>query len=140
MAKKTVETPEQARAEQEHQAVAVSSGGAAAQHTLRNIGLIIGREYKNRVTQRSFSSSSIILLVIVFIAAFIPTIVQLVTERTNSQTHVMVVNNTGTVAGLDETALVSYINSELNGTNTSFSMTPMPIPQTTATCLKSRLL
>ena len=28
--------------------VAVRSGGAAAQHTLRNIGLIIGREYSTR--------------------------------------------------------------------------------------------
>ncbi len=60
MAKKTVETPEQARLEQEHKAIAVSTGGAAAQNTWRNIRLIIGREYKNQVTQRSFVISSLL--------------------------------------------------------------------------------
>ena len=103
MAKNTVGTPEKEVAEQEQGAVAVASGGAAAQHTLRNIRLIIGREYKNRVTQRSFVITSVILLVIVFLAPFIPTIVQLVqhgTAQPASQTQVVVVNNAGTVAGL----------------------------------------
>ena len=119
MAKKTMETPEQERAEQGQRAVVVSSGGAAAQNTLRNIRLIIGREYKNRVTQRVFLITSIILLAIVFLAPFIPTIVQLVqhlTARPGSPTQVVVVNNAGTVAGLNETMLVSHISSELNGT------------------------
>ena len=101
MAKNTVETPEKGVAEQEQGAVAVASGGAAAQHTLRNIRLIIGREYKNRVTQRSFVITSVILLVIAFLAPFIPTIVQLVqhgTAQPASQTQVVVVNNAGTVA------------------------------------------
>ena len=71
--------------EQEQGTVAVSSGGAAAQNNLRNIRLIIGREYKNRVTQRSFIITSVILLVIVFLAAFIPTIVQLITAGPTSQ-------------------------------------------------------
>jgi ABC-2 type transport system permease protein len=122
MAKKTVETPEQARAEQEQRAVAVSSSGAAAQHTLRNIRLIIGHEYKNRVTQRVFIITSIILLAIVFLAPFIPTIVQLVqhiTARPGSQTQVVVVNNAGAVAGLNEAMLISYISSDLNGTTTT---------------------
>ncbi len=65
MAKKLMERPEQERSEQEQRAVAVSSRGAAAQNTLRNIRLIIGREYTNRVTQRSFLITSTILLVIV---------------------------------------------------------------------------
>jgi ABC-2 type transport system permease protein len=122
MAKKTVETPEKEVAEREQRAVAVSTGGAAAQNTLRNIGLIIGREYKNRVTQRVFLVTSIILLVIVFLAPFIPTIVQLVqhlTARPGSQTQVVVVNNAGTVADLNEAMLTSYISSQLNGTNPS---------------------
>ena len=50
MPQKTVETPVPERRQQEQGAVAVSSGGAAAQHNLRNIGLIIERDYKNRVT------------------------------------------------------------------------------------------
>jgi ABC-2 type transport system permease protein len=123
MAKKLVDMPEQERSEQEHRAVAVSSSGAAAQNTLRNIRLIIGREYKNRVTQRSFLITSIILLVIVFLAAFIPTIVQFVqhiTAQPGSQTQVVVVNNAaGTVAGLNEAMLTSYISAELNGTTTT---------------------
>ncbi len=118
MAKKPVERPEQERSAQEQRAVVVSSGGAAAQNTLRNIRLIIGREYKNRVTQRSFLITSMILLVIVFLAAFVPTIVQLIAARTTSQTHVVVVDDAGSIAGLNEATLTAYINSELNGTNT----------------------
>src|SRR6266849_2061414 len=122
MAKKLIERPEQERSEQEHRAVAVSSSGAAAQNTLRNVRLIIGREYKNRVTQRSFIITSIILLVIVFLAAFIPTIVQFVqsiTTQPGSQTQVVVVNDAGSIAGLNETTLTSYISSQLNGTTTT---------------------
>ena len=124
MPKKTVATPEretpaQDLPEQERTSVAVSSGGAATLHTWRNIRLIIGREYTYRVTQRSFVITSVILLVIVFLAAFIPTIVRLIASGTNAQTHIVVVNNAGTVAGLDETNLISYINSELNGTSSS---------------------
>src|SRR5712691_10329801 len=110
MAKKPVDMPEQERSEREHRAVAVSSSGAAAQNALRNIRLIIGREYKNCVTQRSFIITSIILLVIVFLAAFIPTIVQFVqhiTASPGSQTQVVVLNNAGTVAGLNEAMLIS---------------------------------
>jgi ABC-2 type transport system permease protein len=120
MPKKPVDIPEQKHSEQEQRAVVVSSSGAAAQNTLRNVRLIIGREYTNRMTQRSFIITSILLLVIVFLAAFIPTIVQLVqhvTARPSSPTHVVVVNNAGAVAGLNETALIASINSQLNGTN-----------------------
>ncbi len=119
MAKKTMETSEQERAEHEQRAIAVSSGGAAARHNWRNIRLIIGREYKNRITQRSFIITSILLLVIVFLAAFIPTIaqfVQSITAPPSSQTQVVVVNEAGSVAGLNEARLTSYISSQLNGT------------------------
>jgi ABC-2 type transport system permease protein len=121
-----VETPEKGPAEQEQRAIAVASGGAASRQTLRNTRLIIGREYKNRVTQRVFIITSIILLAIAFLAPFIPTIVQLVqsiTARPGSQTQVAVVNNAGTVAGLNEAMLISYIDSDLNGTTTT---TPAP--------------
>ena len=121
---KTVETLERTTTaktlpEQEPAFVAVSSGGAATLNTWRNIRLIIGREYKYRVTQRSFVIMSVILLVIVVIAAFIPTIVQLLASGSNPQTHIVVVNNAGTVAGMDEASLIAYINSELNGTSSS---------------------
>ncbi len=147
--KKTVETPEKETTaktppEQAPAFVAVSSGGAAAQHNLRNIGLIIGREYKNRVTQRSFVITSVILLVIVFLAPFIPTIVQLVqhgTVQPASQTQIVVVNNAGTVAGLSEAALIPYIASQLNGTN-SPSSAPFAIsgqPQTALNSLRNQV-
>ena len=144
MTTNTVETPEKAVAEQEQGAIAVSSGGAAAQNNLRNIGLIIGREYKYRVTQRSFVITSVILMVIVFLAPFIPTIVQLVqhgTAQPASQTQVVVVNNAGTVAGLSETALIPYISSQLNGTNPG-SSAPYAIssqPQTALNGLRNQV-
>ncbi|HLJ34638.1 MAG TPA: hypothetical protein VKU38_13340, partial [Ktedonobacteraceae bacterium] len=108
MATNTVETPEKNLVEQEPGTIAVSVDGAAAQHTLRNIRLIIGREYKNRVTQRSFIIISVILLAIVFLAAFIPTIVQLITAgptSPTSQTHIVVVNDAGSIAGMNEAEL-----------------------------------
>ena len=119
MAKKTAQTQEQAQPVQEHDAVIVSRGEAAKANNWRNIRLIIGREYKNRVTQRSFLIASIILLLIVFLAAFVPTIVQFFASRSPSQTSIVVVNHAGTVAGLDNSALTSYINTTLNGTNTN---------------------
>ncbi len=118
MSQITVKPPEQEHPEQEHGAVAVSSSGAAAQNNLRNIGLIIAREYKNRVRARSFIITSVILLVIVFIAAFVPTIVQYITSLSSAPTHIAVVNNAGPVASMNETAVISYINTQLNGTNT----------------------
>lgn len=116
MSKKSVETPVQERREQEQGAMAVSSGGAAALNNLRNIRLIIGREYKNRVTQRSFIITSVILLVIVFLAAFIPTMVLFFSSRSSGQTSIVVVNDAGSVAGLTDTALAASIGTALNGT------------------------
>jgi ABC-2 type transport system permease protein len=119
MSKNTVEMPVPERREQEQGTIAVSSGGAAAQNNLRNIRLIIGREYKNRVTQRSFRITSVILLIIVFLAAFVPTIVQLITAgptSPTSQTHIVVVNDAGSVAGLTDTELAATIGTALNGT------------------------
>ena len=127
------QTPVQKRREQEQGATAVSSG-AAAQNNLRNIGLIIGREYRNLVKRRSFIISSVLLLVIVFLAAFIPTVGQLITARTPTPTQIVVVNDAGTVAGLNDVALTSYIRTELNGTNTG-SQAPYAISSQPATNL-----
>src|SRR5690349_9115385 len=97
MSKNTVVTPEKELQEQEQRAVAVSSGGASNQNTLRNIGLIVGREYKNRMTQRSFIISTIIILVLLVIGACVPTIIQYFTSHSNSQTHITVVNKAGSI-------------------------------------------
>lgn len=115
MDKQPTGLPEQASADQAYSAVAVPSGGAAAQHTLRNIGLIIGREYITRIKARSFIITTSFLLVIVFLAAFIPTLVQYVTARPSGPTQVVVVNEAGSIAGMDDTMLASYINADLNG-------------------------
>src|SRR5438128_9881434 len=116
MATNTVETPAKNGVEQEQGTIVVSVDGAAAQNNLRNIRLIIGREYKNRVTQRSFIITSIILLVIVFLAAFIPTIVlfvQHITAHPSSQNQVVVVNDAVNVEVLNEVTMTSNIRSEL---------------------------
>ena len=129
MSKKTVdaperETPAQDIPERVRTSIAVGSGGAATLHNWRNIRLIIGHEYKSRVTQRVFIIVSIILLAIVFLVPFIPTVVQFVqhiTAHPASQTQMVVVNSAGTVAGLNETTLIAYVNAQLNGTKTGSS-------------------
>src|SRR5258708_17201498 len=118
MSKKSMGTQAKGQSQQEQTAVAVSSGGAANQNTCRNIGLIVGREYKNRVTQRSFIISSIIILVLVIIAAFVPTVIQYFTSTSNSQTKILEVNNAGTIAGFNGDALAPYIRTAVNGTAT----------------------
>src|SRR5260370_4725375 len=99
--------------EPQQRAIAVSLGGAATQHTWRNIGLIVGREYKNRVTQRSFIISTIIILLLVVIVAFVPTIIQYFTFTSNMQNKMVVVTNAGPIAGLDDDALVRYLATAL---------------------------
>src|ERR1700694_311202 len=123
MPKNTTVTPEKELQEQEQRAVAVTAGGAATAHNGRNIRLIIGREYKNRVTQRSFIISSIVIMALVVIAAFVPTVIQLITSHSNSQTKIVVVNNAGPIAGLSNDALAQSIDATLNGTANSTSGT-----------------
>lgn len=119
MAKTTVQPPVPESPEPPQQAVAVRSGGAATQQTARNIRLILGREYTNRVKARSFIITSVILLTIMFLAAFVPTIVQYISDRVSAPTQVVVANGAGSIAGLSDTALAAYIGAELNGTTAS---------------------
>src|SRR5260370_38285479 len=122
MATNTVETPEKNAAEQQQGAVAVSSG-AAAQNNLRNIGLILGRENRNLVKRRSFIVTSVLLLVIVFLAAFIPTVIQLVSAASSSsgQTRLAVVNEAGSVAGLTGRELTASLATAFTGQRTGSS-------------------
>jgi ABC-2 type transport system permease protein len=117
MAKKTVETPEQAGPERALKAIEVRPGGATAKDAWRNIRLIIAREYKGRITQRGFIIGSVVLVVLVAAAAFIPTITEYIASRSTAQTQVVVVNSAGTIGGLDAAALLSYISTNLNGPN-----------------------
>ena len=122
MLKNTLLNPRKSDAQEpetseQQSSVLVSTGGEANQHTLRNIGLITGREYKNRVTQRSYIISTVVILVLVVIAAFVPTIIQVIAAKSNSQTRVAIMNNAGNIGSLNENALESYIATNLNGTS-----------------------
>ena len=85
------------------------------QNNLRNIGLIIEREYKYRLSQRSFKISTVVILILIIIGSFVPTIVAYINSVSNSQTKVVVVNNAGTIAGMNNTTLLHYIDATLNG-------------------------
>lgn len=117
MLKNPLVTPEQRNPEQdEPQAVAISAGGAARQNTWRNIGLIVGREYKQRVAQRSFIISTIIILVLIILGACAPTIIGYFASKSSSQAKITIVNNAGSIAGLGGNDLNSRIGTYLNGT------------------------
>src|SRR5450755_473414 len=115
MPKNTPVIQELTEQEKNQSSVAVRVGGAAAQNTMRNIGLIVGREYKNRLSQRSFIISTIVILVLVLIGACVPTVFQYFAAKTSSQTKLAVVNNAGAVGGMSSTTLPGYIGTQLNG-------------------------
>jgi len=118
--------------EQEKSAIAVRIGrGAANQQTPRNIGLIIGREFKNRVTQRSFRISTIIILILIVVGACVPTLIQYFSSKSNAHTNIVVVNSAGAIGGLEDDTLTKYIQASLNGTST----TPTPGQNTSANSL-----
>lgn len=86
--------------------------GTPRHKTHYNLPLIIRREYKARVQQPSFLIISIILMLIVIVAASIPTILQAMTSK--AQTQVVVVNTAGKIAGFSDQALLQFINTQLN--------------------------
>jgi ABC-2 type transport system permease protein len=126
MSKNPVVTPEKQSSEQEPSAVAVSLSRSGNQNNLRNIGLIIEREYKNRLSQRSFKISTAVILILIVIGSFVPTIVAYVSSTTNSQTKVVVVNNAGTIAGMSNETLSHYIDGNLNGATPGQSTSGKP--------------
>jgi len=126
MSKNTVVTPEKQTPEQEPNAVAVSLSRSGNQNNLRNIGLIIDREYKYRLSQRSFKISTVVILILIIIGSFVPTIVAYINSVSNSQTKVVVVNNAGTIAGMNNVALQHYIDATLNGATPGQSTSGKP--------------
>jgi len=126
MSKNTVATPEKQTPEQEQNAVAVSLSRSGNQNNLRNIGLIIEREYKYRLSQRSFKISTVVILILIIIGSFVPTIVAYINSVSNSQTKVVVVNNAGTIAGMNNTTLLHYIDATLNGATPGQSTSGKP--------------
>jgi ABC-2 type transport system permease protein len=126
MAKNTVTPSEKQITEQGTHDVSASLARSGNQNNLRNMGLIIEREFKYRVSQRSFKISTAIILILIVIASFVPTIVAYISSATNSQTKVVVVNNAGTIAGMNNSALQQYFNASLNGTTTGQSNATKP--------------
>ncbi len=126
MSKNTVATPEKQSSEQESSTVAVSLSRSGNQNNLRNIRLIVEREYKNRLSQRSFKISTAVILILIILGSFVPTIVAYVSSITNSQTKVVVVNNAGTIAGMNNDALSHYIDATLNGATPGQSISGKP--------------
>src|SRR5450755_1560285 len=108
--------PEQETPGQQPSTVTISAGGEARQQTLRNIGLIASYEYKKRIKQRSFIISTILILALVILGACIPTVIEYFTATSSSQTKLVVVNNAGPIAGMNDDALSRYIDTALNGT------------------------
>jgi ABC-2 type transport system permease protein len=126
MSKNTVTTPEKQSLEQESSAVAVSLSRSGNQNNLRNIRLIVEREYKYRLSQRSFKISTAVILILIVIGSFVPTIVAYVSSITNSQTKVVVVNNAGIIAGMNNEDLNHYIDAILNGATPGQSTSGKP--------------
>ena len=126
MAKNTMAPSERQTTELETTAVSASLARSGNQNNLRNIGLIIKREFKYRVSQRSFKISTAIILILIIIASFVPTIVAYISSVSNSQTKVVVVNNAGTIAGMNNVALQQYFNAALNGATTGQSFSTKP--------------
>ena len=118
--------------EQEKNAIAARIGGSAAnQQMLRNIGLILGREFNSRVTQRSYRISTICILILIIVGACVPTLIEYFFSKSNKQTEIVIANSAGAIGGLEGDKLTKYIQTSLNGTtatsasaNSPFSITP----------------
>ncbi len=117
MSKNTVIIPKNESVPQRESTVAVSRNEAARQQTLRNIGLIIGREYKNRMTQRAFIISTSIIAVLLLVGTCVPTVIQYFASRSSSQVKVTIINKAGTIGTLNTTELTQYITTSLNGSS-----------------------
>ncbi|MGZ3623326.1 MAG: ABC transporter permease [Ktedonobacteraceae bacterium] len=116
MAKNTVVSPEKKAPQEESGPLAVGMSQAGEQNTPRNIGLIIVYEYKKRLSQRSFKISTAIILILILLGSFVPTIVAYVSSQMNTQKKVVVVNTAGPIAGMNNGALLTYIDRTLNAT------------------------
>lgn len=82
-------------------------------NTLANIGLIVDREFKARVRKKIFIIPTILLAVLACLGMFVPTVIQLLSQG-DAQTKVVVLNETGLVAGQDMAGLVAYLDRTLN--------------------------
>ncbi len=115
MSKKSGAVLEKETPAAQQSALTIGRGGVAHQQTLRNIGLIASYEFRKRVKQRSFIIVTVLMLVLVILGACVPTAVQYFTSISSSQTKVVIVNNAGAIAGMNNDGLSRYIDAALNG-------------------------
>lgn len=88
----------------------LSRSSQANGHAVPNISLIIGREYKARVQRRGYIIGTIMLVVMVILVAFVPTLIEYLSS--NAQTKIVVVaNTTETIGGQ---TVVKYFDTLLN--------------------------
>lgn len=124
MSQKITEAPVGAPPEPEQRTIAVGASGSTLQNNMRNIRLIIGREYKAQVRQLSFKLTTVLFVLLALLGPFVPTVIQIFTSHNKpQQTSVRVVNNAGNVAGLDNASLSRSIGTILNGASTSSTPT-----------------
>ncbi len=128
MSKKSGAVQERETSVGEQTTPAMRRGGAADEQRLRNIGLIARYECRKRIRQRSFIIMTILMLVLVILAASVPTVIQYFTATSNAQTKMVVMNNAGRIAGMNDETLARYIGVTLNGaaqaSGTNTSSTP----------------
>jgi hypothetical protein len=86
----------------------------------------MGREFKNRIRQRAFKIVTIILVVIAFVGAFVPLIIQIISANTggNSATRVTIIDNAGYVAGFSDVPLKGFFIGALGDTFTVTNADP----------------
>jgi ABC-2 type transport system permease protein len=121
MSTQTTRVPDNAPTGVEPGASTTRTNGTVDKNTLRNIQIITEREYKNRVRQRSFLITTILMAALIAIGAFIPTVISYFSQQASSATTLTIANNAGNIAGLDDATLAQYFTTSLNGTNRSTS-------------------
>ncbi|HUS14364.1 MAG TPA: ABC transporter permease [Chloroflexia bacterium] len=84
-----------------------------AANTWANIGLIVAREYRERVRKRSFAVATAAIAILALAGTFAPAVIQAIGQG-DAQTRLVVLNSAGPVAGMEPPALVAYLDSSLN--------------------------
>jgi ABC-2 type transport system permease protein len=104
--------------------IIMAHSDSSVRQNLRNISLIIGREYKTRTRTRGYFLGTVALVIMMIIAACIPTVIEYFSS--NTQTSLVVINKAGTIGGQ---AALPYLEKILNVANpTTVSADPANSP------------
>src|SRR5436305_3985135 len=72
-----------------------------SRQNLQNIRLIVLKEFKYRIFRRKFVTSTLTLTIMVFVTFTVPTLIQFINSRSDTQANLVVVNRAGKVGGLE---------------------------------------